>query len=84
MKEGNTIRRTLEEIRERRRKGINDIDWERVNAMTDDEIERLALQDNRHHGIDDEWYKGTVRATGLAEVLALEKRDQDRNGNSRV
>ena len=37
------------------------IDWERVNAMTDEEIERNALEDNRLHGIADDRYKTATR-----------------------
>ena len=64
MKKENIIRRSFAEIEERRRKGLDNIDWDRVNAMTDEEIERNALEDNRRHGIDDDWYKGAERVNG--------------------
>ena len=76
MKKGNTIRFSLEEIRERRRRGISGIDWKKVNAMTDEDIERLALEDNRRHGIRDDWYKGAVRVNGIDELVALHRREQ--------
>jgi uncharacterized protein (DUF4415 family) len=28
-----------------------------VNSLTEDDIERMALEDNRRHGIPDDWYK---------------------------
>ena len=65
MKKGNTIRRSLEEIRKRRRKGINEIDWTLVNSMTDEEIERNALDDNRRHGVDDDWFKSAELTRGI-------------------
>ena len=71
MKKGNTIQRSLEEIRERRRKGINEIDWDLVNAMTDEEIERNALEDNRRHGVDDDWYRGAKLVRGSEGLLKL-------------
>ena len=82
MKKGNTIRFSLEEIRERRRRGISGIDWEKVNAMTDEDIERLALEDNKRHGIRDDWYKGAVRVNGIDELLALHKREQAKGRKS--
>lgn len=71
MKKGNTIRRSLEEIRERRRRGINEIDWDLVESMTEEEIERNALEDNRRHGVDDDWYKRAKLIRGLEGRLAL-------------
>ena len=37
------------------------IDWDRVNAMTDEEIERNAREENRRLGIPDDWYKTATR-----------------------
>ena len=56
MKKGNTITRTIEEALEYRRKGISGVDWDRVNAMTPEDIERLADEDDKRLGIDpNEW-----------------------------
>ena len=41
-----------------------DIDWDRINAMTDEDVERNALEDNRLHGIPDDWYKTASRVDG--------------------
>ena len=67
MKKGRIVRYTLEEIRERRKKGLSKTDWDRINAMTDEEIERLALEDNKRHGIPDDWYKDAVWVNGIEE-----------------
>ena len=82
MKKENIIRRSFEEIEEHRRQGGDNIDWKHVNAMTDEEIERNALEDNRRHGIDDDWYKGAERVNGIDEVLAYMKRTDGRTGTS--
>ena len=84
MKKENMVRFTLEEIRERRRKGLSKTDWDRINSMTDEDIERLAREDNKRHGIDDDWYKNAEWVNGIEERLALDKRDQDRGGKSQV
>ncbi len=68
---GKLVTRTLEEIRERRRSGVNEIDWELVNSMTDEEIERNALEDNRRHGVADDWYKRAELIRGIEGRLAL-------------
>ena len=82
MKKESIVRYTLEEIRERRRKGLSKTDWDLINSMTEEDIERLALEDNKRHGIDDDWYKGAVWVNGIEERLALDKRDQERNSKS--
>ena len=62
MKRKSTIvRYSIEEIRKMNRELGSGIDWDRVNAMTDEEIERNALEDNRLHGIPDDWYKTATR-----------------------
>lgn len=79
MKKGRTIRYTLEEIRERRKKGLSKTDWDRINAMTDEEIERNAREDNRRHGIPDDWYKDSLWVNGIEERSEFEKRDRKRS-----
>ena len=59
-KKGTIVRYTLEEIEELQRKGLTNTDWERLDNMTDEEVERNALEDNRRHGIPDDWYKDAV------------------------
>ena len=84
MRKENIIRRSFEEVEKRRRQGMDHIDWDRVNAMTDEEIERNALEDNKRHGIDDDWYKGAVRVNGFDELLALHKREKARRSNTGI
>lgn len=61
MKKKDTIvRYTLEEIEELQRRGLTETDWERLDNMTEEEVERNALEDNRRHGIPDAWYKDAV------------------------
>ena len=55
MKKGRIVRYTLEEIKERRKKGLSKTDWDRINAMTDEEIERNAIEDDRIHGFPEDW-----------------------------
>ena len=57
-KKENIVRFTADEIRARRESGESGIDWDRINAMTPEEIERNALEENRRSGIPDDWYKG--------------------------
>ncbi len=80
MKKSRTVRYTIEEIRERRKKGLSKTDWDRINAMTEEEIERNALEDNRRHGIDDDWYKGAERVNGIDEVMAYMERTDGQTG----
>ncbi|HUF10998.1 MAG TPA: hypothetical protein VMO47_16880 [Rhodothermales bacterium] len=62
---------TSEEIQQINRRSGFGIDWDRVNAMTEEEIERNALEDNRRLGIPDDWYKD-------AYVAQPVERDPDR------
>ncbi len=39
--------------------------------MTDEEIERKALEDNRRHGVDDDWYKRAKLIRGIEGRLTL-------------
>jgi len=48
--------------------------------MTEEEIERNALEDNRRHGIDDDWYKGAERVNGIDEVMAYMERTDGQTG----
>ena len=54
------------------------IDWEKVNAMTPEDIERLADEDDKLRGIDpDEWGE-PYWVNGIGENPAEEDRDSDR------
>ena len=64
MKRKSTIvRYSAKEIKEMLDMGLDRTDWERLKNMTDEEIERNALEDNRRHGIPDDWYKDAVLTT---------------------
>ena len=78
MKKGITITRSLEQALEYRRKAISGVSRDRANAMTDEDIERLADEDDKRLGIDpDEWGE-PYRVNGMSEIPAEEKRDSDR------
>ena len=62
-KKGTIVQYSAEEIKEMIRKGETNTDWERLKNMTDEEVERNALEDNRRHGIPDDWYKDAVLMT---------------------
>lgn len=56
MKEPHIIRLSREEIESQLRQGLDDTDWRRIEEMTEEEIEHLALEDNAELGIPDDWY----------------------------
>ena len=78
MKKENIARYTLEEIEERIRTGESKTDWDRINAMTPEEIERLADEDDKFHGIDpDEWGEPRwVEGIGLNERGSQEEQSE--------
>ena len=83
MKKGNTIRRSLEEIRERRKKGISGINWDKVNAMTPEDIERLADEDDKRLGIDPGEWGEPVWVNGFEDLMKLTGNDEaDRSKRS--
>ena len=77
MKEENIVRYTAEEIRERRRRGKTRSDWDRINAMTEEEIERNALEENRRLGIPDDWYKGAYAVYPVEKERITIRIDKD-------
>lgn len=53
---GTIVSYSIKEIRQMHREKGSGIDWEKVNAMTPEDIERLADEDDKELGIDpDEW-----------------------------
>jgi hypothetical protein len=60
-RKGTIVRYSIEEIRQMNREMGSGIDWDRVNAMTDEEIERNAREENRRLGFSDDWYKTATR-----------------------
>jgi len=69
-RKGTIVSYTIDEIRQMNREKGSGIDWDRVNAMTDEEIERNAREENRRLGFSDDWYKTATR---------VNKRDSDRD-----
>ena len=56
-KKENIVRSSEKGIWDRVQNRETKTDWARVNAMTEEEIERNALEENRRLGIPDDWYK---------------------------
>ena len=40
--------------------GKDETDWAAIDAMTEEEFEKAALEENRLLGINDDWYVGAV------------------------
>lgn len=53
----NIVSYTLEEVLELNRRGATGSDWERVNSMSEAEIERLAAEDMEVHGFSADTYE---------------------------
>ncbi|MFV1981791.1 MAG: hypothetical protein ACC655_11605, partial [Rhodothermia bacterium] len=67
---------TLEEIEDRIRRGESKTDWDRINAMTPEDIERLADEDDKRLGIDpDEWGE-PVWVNGIEDLMKLTEDDE--------
>ncbi len=60
MKKERIVRRSRAEIEVRLRQGLDDSDWDRVAALSDEDIERLALEENAELGIPDDWYRDAI------------------------
>jgi len=60
------VRMTSEEIEAMFASGGDLTDWERVRAITDDEADRMALEDpDNPFKTDEDWEKMTVHSPGL-------------------
>jgi len=70
------VRYTLEEIRERRRKGLSKTDWDRINSMTEEDIERLADEDDKELGIDSDEWGEPVWVNGIEDLMRLTENDE--------
>lgn len=51
---------SMEGIKARLAAGEDNTDWERIENMSEKEIERLAREDAEEHGYDLDWYKRAV------------------------
>jgi uncharacterized protein (DUF4415 family) len=77
VKKETTVSHTWEEIDERRRRGVSEVDWDRVNAMTEEEIERNALEENRRLGIPDDWHKDAYAVYPVGKERITIRLDKD-------
>jgi uncharacterized protein (DUF4415 family) len=59
------------------RTGQTNTDWERLRNMTEEEVERNALEDNRRHGIPDDWYENAVLSQGPPKEPISIRIDED-------
>jgi hypothetical protein len=81
-RKGTIVSYTIDEIRQMNREKGSGIDWEKVNAMTPEDIERLADEDDKRLGIDpDEWGE-PYWVNGFDELMALHKREEDRRSKT--
>ncbi|HEY5565539.1 MAG TPA: BrnA antitoxin family protein [Rhodothermia bacterium] len=76
-RKGTIVRYSAEEIKEMLDKGLDRTDWERLRNMTEEEVERNALEENRRLGIPDDWYEDAVLMKGPPTAANLICVDHD-------
>lgn len=59
MSEQRIVRKSLEEIKQDLISGKDRTDWDRVGALTDEEIERMVREDPDAVLVDDDWFQTT-------------------------
>ncbi|NBC18330.1 MAG: hypothetical protein GVY18_13555 [Bacteroidetes bacterium] len=57
MSENDTVVRSLEDLVRRREAGITTSDWERVDALTDEEIDEAIDEDPDTEALTDDWFR---------------------------
>ena len=82
-RKGTIVSYTLDEIRKMNREKGSGIDWEKVNAMTPEDIERLADEDDKRLGIDPNEWGEPYWVNGIDELLAIHKREEAEGRESR-
>lgn len=75
--ENNIKRYTIEEIRALRGRGEDRTDWNRVNRMTEAELEASIASDPDWKGIPEDWYKNAVPVTPAPKQLLSLRLDAD-------
>jgi uncharacterized protein (DUF4415 family) len=79
-KDETIVRHSAEELREKRARGETLTDWSHVNAMTDEEIEHRATEDERENGPYD-WsgpaYRGLPPGIGAPKKQLTVRLDTD-------
>lgn len=65
MKNENIVRYTTQEILELNLTGRTGTDWERINSMSEEEITRLAFEENEALGIEHDWYESAYPSAPL-------------------
>ena len=76
-KKGTIVRYSAEQIDEMIRTGQTDTDWERLRNMSEEEIEHNAIEDNRRHGIPNDWYENAVLSHGPPKQAISIRIDED-------
>ena len=60
MSESDVVRMSLEEVVRRVESGETSTDWERVDALTDEEIEQAVAEDPDAELLTRDWFKRTT------------------------
>lgn len=77
MSEENIVRYTLKEIREMKARGEDKTDWARVNALTDEDIERAMRDDpDWQDFIDIDWSKAVMVIPQKKKAISI-RLDED-------
>ncbi|MCS4086145.1 hypothetical protein GGQ10_000944 [Salinibacter ruber] len=60
MNDDTIVRMSLEEAVRRYESGESSSDWERVDALTDEEITQAVREDSDQEILDEEWFRGVT------------------------
>ncbi|HET6569058.1 MAG TPA: BrnA antitoxin family protein [Rhodothermales bacterium] len=71
MSKEHIVRYTREQIAERIARGEDGTDWNRIENLTEEEIERRALEENSELGIPDDWYKNAVPISSVKDRISI-------------
>lgn len=75
-KKGRIVSYSTDELQAMQARGESQTDWARVNAMTSEEIERLADEDDAENGIEPgDWSKAFVGLPPFLDDLLGRKKD---------
>jgi len=78
MSEQRIVRKSLEEIKQDLISGKDRTDWDRVGALTDEEIERMVREDPDAVLVDDDWFQTTELVVPSTEKKRISIRlDED-------
>ena len=71
------VRYTSEELKQKAARGESRTDIASIEAMSDEETERRALDDLDEHGIPADWYKNAEKQLSKTKVLVSLRIDPD-------